>query len=186
MNRVGADIVLAVLHRDPFGHQTHRCLRGVIGDVYVLAADDAGNRRQINDRPAANGGHGRDRVLHAEENTGRVNRHDPVPGFGAVKIPFGAARDAGVIDQHIEFAEMPGGGGHDGSPILLFSHIERFEPRRGAKPSATCRPSCSSMSAITTSAPSRANIRAVAAPMPDAAPETMATLPASLMVVSLP
>src|SRR6266446_5928667 len=51
--------------------------------------------------------------------------------------------------------------------------------------SATCRPSCSSTSAITTLAPSRANRRAVAAPMPDAAPEMMATLPASLIVSSL-
>src|SRR5215475_2604790 len=39
---------------------------------------------------------------------------------------------------------------------------------------ATCRPSCSSTSATTTLAPSRANIRAVAAPMPDAAPEMTA------------
>src|SRR5215831_12035389 len=49
--------------------------------------------------------------------------------------------------------------------------------------SATCRPSCSNTSAITTLAPSRANMRAVAAPMPDAAPEMTATLPASLIVV---
>jgi hypothetical protein len=27
---------------------------------------------------------------------------------------------------------MPGGGGHDGGPALLFGHIKRFEPRRGA------------------------------------------------------
>jgi hypothetical protein len=50
-------------------------------------------------------------------------------------------------------------------------------------PSATCRPSCSSTSPITTLAPSRANMRAVAAPMPDAAPEMMATLFASLMAL---
>src|SRR4029077_12508625 len=49
--------------------------------------------------------------------------------------------------------------------------------------SATCRASCSSTSAMTTLAPSRANMRAVAAPMPDAAPEMMATLPASLIAV---
>src|SRR5215469_8766781 len=53
-------------------------------------------------------------------------------------------------------------------------------------PSATCRPSCSSTSPITTLAPSRANMRAVAAPIPDAAPEMMATLPASLIGVLLP
>src|SRR5215831_5546489 len=52
-------------------------------------------------------------------------------------------------------------------------------------PSATCRPSCSSTSPITTLAPSRANMRAVAAPIPDAAPEMMATLPASLIGVLL-
>src|SRR6266478_4307238 len=50
--------------------------------------------------------------------------------------------------------------------------------------SATRRPSSSSTSAITTWAPSRANMRAVAAPMPDAAPEMMATLSASLITVS--
>src|SRR5437867_3828963 len=49
--------------------------------------------------------------------------------------------------------------------------------------SATCLPSCSSTSPITTLAPSRANMRAVAAPMPDAAPEMMATLPVSLIAV---
>src|SRR6516162_8045072 len=49
--------------------------------------------------------------------------------------------------------------------------------------SATCWPTCSSTSAITTFAPSRAKMRAVAAPMPEAPPEMMATLPASLMVV---
>jgi len=42
--------------------------------------------------------------------------------------------------------------------------------------SATCRPSCSSTSAITNLAPSRANMRAIAA-MLDAVPEMMATLP---------
>src|SRR5215471_3594217 len=50
---------------------------------------------------------------------------------------------------------------------------------------ATCWPSCSNMSPITTLAPSRANIRAVAAPIPDAAPEMMAILPASLIGVLL-
>jgi dihydroxy-acid dehydratase len=34
-----------------------------------------------------------------------------MPGFGAIKILFGAARDAGIIDQHIQLAEMPGGRG---------------------------------------------------------------------------
>jgi hypothetical protein len=107
---------------------------------------------------------------------GHVDRHDPVPRLGAVKILFGAAGDTSIIDQHIEFAEVSGGGGHDGGPALLICHIKRFEPRRGAGGIGHCRASCSSTSAITTLAPSRANMRAVAAPMPDAAPEMMATL----------
>jgi hypothetical protein len=40
-----------------FGHQPYRRLRGVVGHVNVLAADDAGDRRQIDDRPAAIGDH---------------------------------------------------------------------------------------------------------------------------------
>jgi hypothetical protein len=55
-----------------------------------------------------------------------------VPGFGAVKILFGATRDAGIVDEHIELAEVPGGGGYDRGPTLLLGHIERFEPRRAA------------------------------------------------------
>ena len=82
--------------------------------------------------PPPVGDQGRDRVFDAEEHAGRVDRHDPVPGFGAVKILFGAAGDAGIVDQHIELAEMPRGGGHDGGPVLLFRHIKRFEARRGA------------------------------------------------------
>src|SRR5579872_2963660 len=48
---------------------------------------------------------------------------------------------------------------------------------------ATLRPSSSSVSAITTLAPSLAKRRAVAAPMPEAAPLTMATFPARRMFV---
>src|SRR5262249_52722153 len=67
----------------------------------------------------------------------------------------------------------------------LSSLVTSSGSNRAAAPiaSATCRPSCSNTSAITTLAPSRANMRAVAAPMPDAAPEMMATLPASLIAV---
>src|SRR5499433_747612 len=63
------------------------------------------------------------------------------------------------------------------TPAQLSSLVTSSSSNRAEAPmaSATCRPSCSSTSATTTLAPSRANIRAVAAPMPDAAPEMMAT-----------
>jgi hypothetical protein len=38
-------------------------------------------------------------VCDAEEHTGGVNRYDPVPGFGAVEILFGAAGNAGIVNQ---------------------------------------------------------------------------------------
>src|SRR5205823_7274624 len=50
-------------------------------------------------RPSQVSDHCRDRVFDAEEHAGRVDRHDPVPGLGAVKILLGATGDAGIIDQ---------------------------------------------------------------------------------------
>src|SRR4051812_20894055 len=76
--------------------------------------------------------HGRHRVLDPKEHAGCINRHDPIPGFGAVKILLTAAGDAGIVDQHIELAEMPRSGGHHGGPALLLGHIQQFEPCRGA------------------------------------------------------
>src|SRR5207237_7907061 len=68
-------------------------------------------------------------ALHAEEHAGRVDRHDPMPGFGAVEILFGAARDAGIVDQNIERAKFPDSGGDDRGPALFFSDIKQFEAR---------------------------------------------------------
>jgi len=96
----------------------------------VLAADDAGNRRQVDDRPATIGDRRRDRALDAKEHADRIDRRDPVPGFGAVEILCGATGNAGIVDQRVELVEMPGDGGHDSGPALLPRHIERFEPRR--------------------------------------------------------
>src|ERR1700744_3508655 len=50
--------------------------------------------------------------------------------------------------------------------------------------SASARPAVSSMSVRTSLAPSRASTRAVAAPMPDAAPVMMPTLPSNRAIVS--
>jgi hypothetical protein len=61
---------------------------------------------------------------------------------------------------------------------LPIAHRPSLDPDSCDK--ATWRPSCSSTSAITTWR-LHVNIRAVAAPIPDAAPETMATLSASLI-----
>ena len=52
-------------------------------------------------------------------------------------------------------------------------------PPAAAMPSTTCCPRSASTSATQTDAPSRASSSAVAWPMPDAAPVTMAALPAT-------
>ena len=163
MNRVGADLVLGVLHRDRFGHQPYRRLRGVVGHVNVLAADDAGNRRQIDDRSAAISDHCRDRVFDAEEHAGRVDRNNPVPGFGAVKscsalpeMPALLTSTSSLPKCRVVVAT---------TAAQLSSLVTSSGSNRAEAPmaSATCRPSCSSTSPITTLAPSRANMRAVAA-----------------------
>src|SRR6516164_3863895 len=149
----------------------------------MLAADNTRNRRQVNDRPAAIGDHGRDRVLDAKEHPGGVNRHDPMPGFGTVEVLFGAARDAGMLTNTSSLPKWPVVAATTAAQLPSWVTSSGSNRAETPIPSATCRPSCSSTSAITTLAPSRANICAVAAPMPDAAPEMMATLPACLIVI---
>src|SRR5882724_1167564 len=61
------------------------------------------------------------------------------------------------------------------------SRTKAASPPLAATSASTARPSASSTSAMTTCAPSRANILASAAPMPRAAPLISATFPASLM-----
>src|SRR6516225_5615544 len=149
----------------------------------MLAADNTRNRGKVNDRPAAIGDHGRDRVLDAKEHPGGVNRHDPMPGFGAVEVLFGAARDAGIVDQHVELAEMAGSGSHDGGPTPFLGDIERFEPRRDTNtirylPTFVLQYIGNHhFGALACEHARRGGSHAYAAP------EMMATLPASLIVV---
>ncbi len=129
MHRVGADLVLRVLHRRRFRHQPHRRLRSVVGHVDVFAADDAGDRGQVHDGPAACRAHRRDSMLDAEKYPGRIDRHDAMPSLGAVKVLFRAAGNAGVVHQHIQLAEMPRSGRHHGGPAFLVCDIEPLEER---------------------------------------------------------
>src|SRR5258708_37552904 len=102
MDRIAADFVLRVLHGHGFGHQPDCGLRGVVRHVDLLAADDAGDRRKIDDRAAAIRDHRGDRVFDAVEHAGRVDGHDAMPGFGAVTILLRAAGYAGVVDEYVE------------------------------------------------------------------------------------
>jgi hypothetical protein len=71
-------------------------------------------------------------MLDAEEHACRIDRHDAVPGFRAVKILLGAAGDPGIVHKYIQLAEPARSGSHDGGPVFLAGDVEAFEPRRRA------------------------------------------------------
>src|SRR6185503_15040282 len=88
----------------------HRALGGVVGDVDAALSGDPGNRRNVDDRAAADLLHLGDRELHAEEGAGRIDRHDLVPGGAVEQVFLTAAADAGVVDQDVELAVGREGG----------------------------------------------------------------------------
>jgi len=130
-----------VLHRDRFRHQPHRRLRGIVRHVDPLAADDAGDQGQIDDRPASVGDHCRNGVLDAKEPAGRIDGHDAMSGIGAVKILFGAAGDAGIVDQDIRLAELPPISPTTASPFSSLVTSKAWNRAAAPMASATCRPS---------------------------------------------
>ena len=194
MHRVHADLVRRVLDRGGLGEDAHRALRGVIGGVGVRA-DDAADRRDVDDRAAAGALHGRDGGLGAEEDAGRVDLHDPVP-----------------LLERLVGQPRPGGDGWSGCSASdrgrrcrrcctgcragrrLFSacatiaahcgfvaHILVGE-RRVPPPSAISFSTRLAEGRVAVGQQHRwrragANRRAVSAPMPDAPPVTIATLP---------
>lgn len=66
MDRVGLDAFACMRERSTSGEQTNRALSGAGGGVAVRA-DDAVDRRDVNDRPAPAFAHLRDRVTGGEE-----------------------------------------------------------------------------------------------------------------------
>jgi class 3 adenylate cyclase len=134
----------------------------------ILAADVAGYSRLMG--ADEEGTHAASIALRREVSEPKIAQHRgcivKTTGDGFL-AEFASVVDAGrcAVELHREMAlrndDVPSERriqfriGIDGGPVLLFGHIERFEARR-------------------------ANMRAVAAPMPDAAPEMMATFPASL------
>ena len=196
MHRVHADLVRRVLDRGGLGEDPHCTLRGVIGRVGVRA-DDAADGRDVDDRAAAGTLHGRYCGLGAEEDARRVDLHDAVPllerllgqprpgGEARLNVQLRiAAGDAGDVAQDVEPAEGLLGLRRRSRPIA--PRRRRLERRRWlcrrcrlSRSRRSC-PSAALLSVSSTLAPCRANTRAVSAPMPDAPPVTMATLPTSL------
>jgi hypothetical protein len=105
------------------------------------------------------------------------------PGCTELTLPL-----TRIVDEDVDLAVGRERGGDGGVPVRLAGDVEtlkRASPLLDLIESATAWPSASSMSATMTLAPSRANSRAVAAPIPDAAPVTMATLSCKRMASAL-
>ena len=90
-----------------------------------------------------------------------------------------AVHDAGIVDQNVDRRPRPARRCRRGSPRRPVADVatRRSAPRRARRaPRPRALPASSSMSAITTRAPSAAKRLAMARPMPFAPPVTMATL----------
>src|SRR5579883_2600774 len=179
MHRIDPDIVGAVLHRGGLGQGAHRALGGVVADMNAVLAGDPGDRGDVDDRPAALRLHVRDREFHAEKDAARVDRHQPVPGGGVEQILDRAAGQPGIVDENVEPAisgSVASIAARHCPSSATSSRWKIAAPLLRVISATTALPSSSSRSATTTLAPSRAKIRAILAPMPEAAPVISATL----------
>ena len=181
-HRVDADVVRAELAGHRLGEAEHAGLGGAV----VRPAEDAAaalrrDRRHADDRARLLLLHGRDRRLAHVERAAQVHVEDGVVVLRADAEELDRLGDAGVVDQHVDPAEL---GHHlldrrlagrlvgDVAGIAAM-RVAEFggRSRRGASPSRSrmiARPPCSAKS------------RAVARPMPrcEAAPVTMQILSA--------
>src|SRR5215471_21631005 len=87
MDRVDADVVTAMLHRRRLGQGADRAFRGIVADMDMMLAGDAGNRRDVDDRPAAGRLHDRNREFHPQEDAARIDRHQAIPSRGFEQLP---------------------------------------------------------------------------------------------------
>jgi hypothetical protein len=96
----------------------------------VVLAGDAGNRRDVDDRAAARRLHDRDRKLHSQEDTARIDRHQLIPGRGVEEILDGTAAEPGIVDQNVELVELGECGVDRRLPFRLARYVETAEDRR--------------------------------------------------------
>ena len=129
MHRVDPDPVPGVLHRGRLGHEAHRALRGVVGHVDLVLADESRDRRDVHDRAAADLLHGGDGVLHAEEDALGVHVHEGVPGHRAHGVGIERAADPRVVHQDVQLPESSDGGLDRLPPVRLAGDVELHEPR---------------------------------------------------------
>ena len=134
MHRVDADALGREPHRQRLAQVAHARLRGVVGRVPAGAADEAVDRGDVDDRTAARvrAAHRLRAVLAAEEDAGRVDRHDPLPALGAVRVGLRAAAQPGVVDQRVEPAVPLQRRRDQRLPIRLRAHVGMHVQRLAA------------------------------------------------------
>ena len=160
----------------------------VVAHVDEFLADEAGDRGLVDDRASPCLSHRGNGGLDAKKSAARVDRHQPVRMLRAQALVHPAA-DARVVDQHVQAPVARQDAVYDLDPLPLLGNIQPHE----LDVAAARRDRRSDFVAFAlehigdvTLAPSRANSRAVASPMPCAPPVTSATLSLSLSVFSLP
>jgi len=181
-NAVDPDVLRTVVNCHGTGHVDHRSLRSAIRDR-VAPALDAPARSRVDDRAAALFNDFRDGIFAHQKDGFYVHVHHPDPFIFGGADNIGAADDARVIKDNIKPPEFFNGGLHRALAIRRDCHIALNEDRASARgvDLLFCLLPCSElMSAITTAAPSSANSCAVASPIPDAPPVTIAHLFSSL------
>ena len=176
---VDPDVAAAELGGELLGEAVDPDLRQPV----EAGVQPGGGRRLVHDRAAAAptdvlvAGPGDDqRAVHVHGHEAAV----VLPVDGEERVELHAAVDGGVVDEQVDATEPRRRWPPPAPPPSRgrTRRCARTAPRRPG-PSATASPRSTSMSAITTEAPSAASARAYASPIPPAAPVTMATLPSN-------
>ena len=96
-----------------------------------VLADDAGDRRNIDNDAATRSRHLRHEMAASEKRPGDVDGHQTVPGVEVEGVGVAAAADAGIVDEYIGL----GSGGSQFRPSRIFGHIQTMKgclaPARG-------------------------------------------------------
>ena len=180
--RVDAHALAGELHAELAGHREHAALGRGVGDLRGRRAHHRDERRGVDDRAALLLEHVGQRGLAAQVDAGQVDLLHPPPGLEVGvedRVVVGRA-DAGVVEGDVDRAVGVLRRSEERVDLAPCRSRRRARtsrrPRRRA-PRPARRRASSSMSPMTTLAPSSTNRRTVARPMPEQPPVTTATRP---------
>src|SRR5262249_17302306 len=122
-------------------------------------------------------------VLDREEGPLEVHPHEPVPVGLVVLVKQPDVDDARAVDEDVQPPEVPDGLRQRAPDLFLVPHVDAHRDRTSADrvPDAA---GSGCLSTPATLAPPAATSRAVASPMPEAAPLIQAVCPSSLRPIA--